>query len=278
MHDAQRYLLLTVLVFFLVSFLFVGCTAKSSISTTYPKCVGDLGEHVQPGKAECLLLPENEILTPFLVIRNNDNGSTLLLRKYVLMDDIIYNSIDTEVPSFYPNSKVDSFLNTEYKSRLGWVNEFIIPSEIKVTSLNAIKQYSSETESIERAIYILAKSELMDYLNRISANEGSFIKYFSGSGNDMLIALNEYGEAVTWWTRTPNIHDSSVVTSAVFGITEEGILSTDHVYNYPFGYANNKVRPAFSIDSNALVTQKLSPSGEIQYTLQMENKGEGSTL
>lgn len=75
------------------------------------------------------------------------------------------------------------------------------------------------------------------------SNDGSKLSYFSD--NNSRIAYNGSGNAITWWTRSPNSNYSNVV----FCVGADG----DWDYNYASG--SYGVRPTFIIDSSLLVDE-----------------------
>ena len=173
---------------------------------------------------------------PFLVIANEYvPGSTLLLRESVLDEFRRMN----DYSSYYKDSEIDRFLNSEYYNSLKEIHYAIKSTSVEITKEEAVGFSYDETEYIDRYVFLLSRKEL-DY---DFENEGKKLRYFCNPEN-RLCYLD--GEPVGWLLRTPATPYFSVVS----GITYDGMLSSDNSFS---GYG---IRPAFCVDSSAKIKKK----------------------
>ena len=91
-------------------------------------------------------LEENGDFVPYLVLAANYGGNVLLLREHVLNDGVPFNHSPRghslwnvhDYGAYYPDSNIDTFLNSEFKNSLSdLVVSAIIPSDIVVTDKGA---------------------------------------------------------------------------------------------------------------------------------------------
>lgn len=68
-----------------------------------------------------IYIMENGKYTPFLVLTDDYNGSTLLLRKEVLDENRRFNNYS----AYYANSEIDLYLNEEYLKSLTEISQYI---------------------------------------------------------------------------------------------------------------------------------------------------------
>ena len=96
---------------------------------------------------------------PFLVIANEYvPGSTLLLRESVLDEFRRMN----DYSSYYKNSEIDRFLNSEYYNSLKEIHYAIKSTSVEITKEEAVGFSYDETEYINRYVFLLSRKEL-DY-------------------------------------------------------------------------------------------------------------------
>ena len=173
---------------------------------------------------------------PFLVIANEYvPGSTLLLRESILDEFRRMN----DYSSFYKDSEIDRFLNSEYYNTLKEIHRLIKNTPIEIYSKEAIGFSGDETEYINRHIFLLSRKELCSDFE----NEGKELDYF----NEVKNRISYYnGKPMSWLLRTL----VGSYFSAVFGVIDNGGVSIGNSFN-EYG-----IRPAFCVDSSAKIKKK----------------------
>jgi len=173
---------------------------------------------------------------PFLVIANEYvPGSTLLLRESILDEFRRMN----DYSSFYKDSEIDRFLNSEYYNTLKEIHHLIKNTPIEIYSKEAIGFSGDETEYINRHIFLLSRKELCSDFE----NEGKELDYF----NEVKNRISYYnGKPMSWLLRTL----VGSYFSAVFGVIDNGGVSIGNSFN-EYG-----IRPAFCVDSLAKIKKK----------------------
>ena len=173
---------------------------------------------------------------PFLVIANEYvPGSTLLLRESILDEFRRMN----DYSSFYKDSEIDRFLNSEYYNTLKEIHRLIKNTPIEIYSKEAIGFSGDETEYINRHIFLLSMKELgYEY-----ENEGKKLDYFNKVEN----LISYYNEEATSWGRQGK---ATTYFSAVFRVIDNGGVSIGNSFN-EYG-----IRPAFCVDSSAKIKKK----------------------
>ena len=173
---------------------------------------------------------------PFLVIANEYvPGSTLLLRESILDEFRRMN----DYSSYYKDSEIDRFLNSEYYNTLKEIHRLIKNTPIEIYSKEAIGFSGDETEYINRHIFLLSRKELCSDFE----NEGKELDYF----NEVKNRISYYnGKPMSWLLRTP----VGSYFSAVFGVIDNGGVSIGNAFSL-YG-----IRPAFCVDSSAKIKKK----------------------
>lgn len=111
------------LVILIFAFTLLFCSCKNNQNKTITDLV-----YTSLKTDYCVYIKESSVYTPFFVLSNNYNGNTLLLRKDILEIPFKMN----DYSSFYENSAIDEYLNTEYISHLDDVSEYIEFSTIEI--------------------------------------------------------------------------------------------------------------------------------------------------
>ena len=181
-------------------------------------------------------IKEDGKYVPFLVIANEYvPGSTLLLRESILDEFRRMN----DYRSYYKDSEIDRFLNSEYYNTLKEIHRLIKNTPIEIYSKEAIGFSGDETEYINRHIFLLSRKELCSDFE----NEGKELDYF----NEVKNRISYYnGKPMSWLLRTP----VGSYFSAVFGVIDNGGVSIGNSFN-EYG-----IRPAFCVDSSAKIKKK----------------------
>ena len=172
----------------------------------------------------------------FLVIANEYvPGSTLLLRESILDEFRRMN----DYSSYYKDSEIDRFLNSEYYNSLKEIHYAIKSTSVEITKEEAVGFSYDETEYIDRYVFLLSRKEL-DY---DFENEGKKLDYFYKTKNRI---SHYYGAPMSWLLRTPAIG----YFSAVLAVTDDGGVSIGNSFSL-YG-----IRPAFCVDSSAKIKKK----------------------
>lgn len=200
-----------------------------------PVTIGNLANPDSESE-NCVYVRENGKYVPFLVITNNyEDGYTLLLRKEILEEKHRMN----DYSSFYPESEIDTFLNSDYFNELEEIRKKIKNVSITIVDRDSIGSSGSGTINIKRHVFLLSARELCYDVE----NEGRELEYFNIPDH----RIAEYhGKPASWLLRTP----STFYLSAVCGIAQDGQLSSANTYD-KFG-----IRPAFCVDSAEKIIEK----------------------
>lgn len=186
-----------------------------------------------------LYVLEGDQYVPFVVLTDDYNGNTLLLRKDILEG----TRRISEYTSFYENSEIDKYLNGEYYSNLSKAWKYIIPSNIEITSEEALGMSGNKTVTIERNIFLLSCNEIgIDESVNISS-EGHVLDYFKNEKNR--IAYSN-GRAMSWWLRTPNTYYLSCTY----------VVGDNNKIGYTNAYDGNGIRPAFCVRNGSPIELK----------------------
>lgn len=233
-----------------VSFLFLvsGCRQEKKAETVSDLAY-DNGKEVNE-----IYVCENNKYVPYIVVTDDYNGNTLLLRREVLDKPLAFN----DYGSYYPGSQVDQYLNTTFLKTLTGMQNSILETEIPVTSKLSIGTCGTETETISRKVFLLSCSEA-DIHSENMTKEGAALEYFKDKGKFILQdKLNEKGIPVSCqlsaercetepsvWLRTPNTYYASCPY----------VIGADNRIGAANAYEKNGVRPAFTVPGNLAVTQ-----------------------
>ena len=208
----------------------VGCNSNTSSKT-----VGSIAYNVCSDE-NLVYVKEGNVYTPFIVVTNNySKGDTLLLRKEVMEESLRMN----EYSSYYNNSEIDNFLNNEYYETLGEIQSKINSTTISITTDDSIGISGSNTESIERYVFLLSSKELCFDMG----DEGVELKYFKDPENRI---GHLHNSPSGWILRTPNTY----YLSGVCSVGASGKLGTINSYD------KSGIRPAFCVDSSTRIIMK----------------------
>lgn len=233
-----------------ISLLLYGCSAdnqnyekSSSKSRDQLLTVGEIAFVNDNPQGYHIYLEENSNLVPFIVLTSDYNGNCLILREYLLDDSVSYN-VSGEYGAYYNGSSVDSFLNGDYYFRLSEkLQQLIVPSEVEITSKNAMDTHTDDRETIMRNVFLLSANEVNASLSRAALKEGEPLSYFKDSQNR--IAAFSNSEKGPWMLRTPALRDGNTI----IGVADDGSIGMGGI-NSIAGYNDSAVRPAFCIPSD----------------------------
>ena len=223
---------------------------------TEPSVVSDL-------LCEEVYVEETEGLKPYIVASTDYNGTTLLLRKYVLNEQRRMN----DHYSSYENCEMDKFLNTEYYDSFPEKTKEII-LETEIESCQRDHMWASrplKSNLIKRKIFLLSGTETNNDDIVVAPTEGKVLDYFNVNrgeyfrehGHYKYLTYTEGGTAQSWWTRTPCTSENILFYYFDFEDGSMGISSACY---------ESSVRPAFCI-SNDTPIEKTDISGESVYVI-----------
>lgn len=188
-------------------------------------------------EGEIVYINENGSPVEFYVAKHdyerglNGAGRTLVVRKDTY-DDRVRNS---DRMNTYASSDLDSWFNSTYKNMLDAdIRSLIGTTKIRFTPGNG----NNTVSTLERAIFALSLTELGES-HTYANTEGSALPIAS----TLRIAYHN-GSATTQWTRSPytrNTYDG-------FWLNAGGNL------RYDYGDVSHGSRPAFTLPSNAVVS------------------------
>lgn len=200
-------------------------------------CIVDIAYDANKSNNHTVYLLEKHGYEPYLVITRNYCGNVLLLRKNLLDTPMNIN----DYSSYYEDSNIDVFLNTDFLDCLGDFSNSILVSDIEITSEDAIGCSLEDTEIIKRKAFLLSCTEMNIHNEVNQAKEGKALDYFKVSKNRCLeISKNNIS---SWWLRTPNTY----YLSCTYGISSDGVIGVGNSSN------ENGVRPAFCVSSTLKV-------------------------
>ncbi len=215
-------------------------------------------------------IEENDEYVPYLVLTNDYNGNTLLLRQYLLDETRVYKVSKhglyiwdhSDYGAYYGESDIDWFLNKEYMNSLPDIlQENVVDSNIIITAKSNMGRSGATSEIITRKIFLLSQEELdardKNFVTTVS--EGKKLKYFIDDYNHRYASFSN-GEKCPHWTRTPeNWGTNSVIA---MGVDELGTGTPD---------GPNGVRPAFCIPNDIPIIQRSDIIfGQTVYVLDLE--------
>ena len=201
-------------------------------------------------------IKENLTFVPYLVLTDNYNGNVLLLRKYVLNEEKIFNP-SKRYSGYYENSSIDEYLNKDFFNNFHpEVQNKIIDSKLVITAKSSVGICGTTTTDITRKVFLLSYTELGLTKYAVAAVEGEALKYFDNATSR--IAYCKTGDACGWWLRSPFTTYDTLVWSVGYDSTS-GEVSASYT---------NGVRPAFCVDGKMLIeTNDEIIKGETIYIL-----------
>lgn len=223
--------------FFILIVIGFSCLLTGCAFYKYNHTKNSIGELVSD-QDNIVYIKESNVYVPYLVVSNNYNGNTLLLRKEVLNEYRRINSYS----SFYEDSEIDQYLNGEFFSQLNDMKDIIINTDILITDDNAIGVSGSKVKNITRNVFLLSSTELDIDSSGSSGKEGKALKYFKST--DHRIAY-QGDTPVSWWTRTADTNFASC-TIAIGSNGNIGMTNANDM---------NGIRPAFCVPNATKIVQ-----------------------
>lgn len=195
-------------------------------------------------------IKENNDYVPYLVVTSDYDGNVLLLRKNVLSELMPYKQhkegwTHFEYGSYYEESSIDKFLNTEFLEAFSQdVKAAIVDTTIEVTDRESYDDWNYATHLIERKIFLLSSVELgVEGLDGYTTTtEGAPLEYFQDKEFSVKAAYMEDGTGCPYWTRTPELWETCTVV--MIGTEVVGSSTAD---------ISSGVRPAFCMEPDTIV-------------------------
>lgn len=231
-------------------FFLVGCTSERT-----PETIGDIAYGSRYSGENIVYVEENDVFVPFLVVDGDFGGNTLLLRQDILP----HHRRISNYSSYYENSEIDTFLNTEYLTYISLPMTEVVLTEIAITTDDSIGYSGSEIKTIQRKVFLLSLNEIgiSDLMN--AGPEGETIEYFRNENN--WIAYSE-GGVTSWWLRTPNTY----YLSCTYGMGANGKIGSGNAYDA------NGIRPALCVPSSTpIMLNNDVVQGKTVYVFQKTN-------
>ena len=185
---------------------------------------------------------------PYLVLTDHYDGNCLLVRKYLLDENMKYNR-NMPNGAYYADSEIDNYLQHTFSKRFGpSLESKLCDSSILITAKDSLYSGRPKTETIHRRIFLLSYSDVGGNGGRIIANEGTWLDFFKDQTNR--IAAHESGKPDVWWLRTPETwYDTLVCTVGMTGTVGTGTVGG------PDGEYENGIRPAFCIGKDEKIVK-----------------------
>lgn len=204
--------------------------------------VSDLA-YAGSGREEPIVyIEEKEGYQPYLVLTNNYNGKTLLLRKALLSEDRRVN----QYSSYYEQSEIDIFLNEEFIHGMPqYMIDLIEETEIQILDERCLNRIDDKVVSLSRKVFLLSYIELGYDENGHVGIEGKPLDYFKHYENRRAADEKE-GRACSWWLRSAD----STYDSCVYAVGPEGEIGSTNAFGL------NGVRPAFCIDGSIRIRKQ----------------------
>jgi hypothetical protein len=170
----------------------------------WPHTISGLAYDDEPLTGYTVYIEEGGIYTPYLVLTNDYNGETLLLRKEVMSENRMLNFYY----SYYENSFIDNYLNTEFLELLNpHLQDIVVNSTIIITEKDRTDigkgWYDKLPMEIERKVFLLAMSEIgIKVVEGVMNVEGKSLKYFWLFPHTRIAYTA--GQPQAWMLRTTN--------------------------------------------------------------------------
>lgn len=191
------------------------------------------------GNANLVYILEDDKYIPFLVLTDDYNGNTLLLRKEILDE----NRRISDYSAYYANSTVDLYLNGEYLESLTEISQYLTSSNVEITCEDSLGVSGLDTELIDKCVFLLSCNEVGIDNSVNIAPEGETLEFFRNEENRKAY-VNE--KLSSWWLRTPNTYYLSCTY----------VIGDNNKIGYTNAYDANGIRPAFCVRNDSPIVLK----------------------
>lgn len=188
-----------------------------------------------------IYLEEKNGYAPYIVVSNDYDGKTLLLRKYLLSEDMKMNNYD----AYYEDCEMDTYLNTIFYNSLSEkTKSFVEDTTIQIVNKDYYVTNKSVVE-IQRKIFLLSFTELGYDNNNHVGLEGRKLKYFKlDNYNNRIATAYDGGIAYSWWLRSAD----TTYESCFYAVGAEGEIGSTNAFSV------NGIRPAFCVKSDLKIS------------------------
>lgn len=199
------------------------------------KKVSDLA-YDKAGTVNSVYVLEDGQYTPFLVLTDDYNGNTLLLRSAVLNE----NRRISGYSAYYADSEIDRYLNEAYLKSLTEISPYITASRVEITGKDSLGASELDTEMIERRVFLLSCSEIGIGDSVCIAREGKSLLFFRDERNRKAYADEK---ASSWWLRTPNTSFLSCTY----------VIGDNNKLGFTNSFDPNGIRPAVCVNGETRI-------------------------
>ena len=241
------------------AFLVIAVCASCHQATRYADDeIGSLAYDVAK-KENVVYLLESDEYVPYIVVTNDYNGYTLLLREHTLDEPHQYN---LTYDAYYRDSEIDRFLNDEfYRSLDKSVQETIKSTEIEISYKENFGRNGEVVEKYNTRIFLLSLVELNYSAGNTVAVEGEKLTFFELPQRRLV--CDQYFEPHGYWTRSAD----NGYRSAVCMVGYDGVLGSVNAVD------DGGVRPSFCVDGKLKIAYKEdAASGISGYFLALDEK------
>lgn len=245
MKKLLKYIALSGLLVYVLS----ACGTSDNEKEETPKTVGQIAYNYTSEYGYTLYITEGEKQVPYIVLTNNYQGHTLLLRKEILT----IKTYSEESDNYYASSNVDDYLQGEYLALF----ENDLKNILCTADIDISCRFPNETkeETISRKAFLLSASEVGLNSDLLYIKTGKPLSYFKNEKD--LIAKYE-GNECSWYLRSAYLEDRSLVC----GVSDTGQTGGGSV-SYSSG-----VRPAICVPGD-LPVKVIEKENSIQYYIDL---------
>lgn len=209
------------------------CSKRQTVTEEY-NTISDLAYSEKCKIEPIIYIEEKTGFVPYIVLTNDYNGKTLLLRKEILPE----NRRVSDYSAYYEESEIDNYLMGEFFDNLPIQTRCLIQdSEIEILDERCLNQIDDSVITIVRKVFLLSFTELVYKKNGHVGVEGVPLLYFKDNKN-RFATTNNGKFTVSWWLRSAD----STYDSCVYAVGPEGEIGSTNACNM------NGIRPAFCVD------------------------------
>lgn len=196
-----------------------------------PTVVGQIAYNCASEYGYTLYITEGGKKVPYVVLTNNYQDHTLLLRKEILA----IKTYSEESDNYYAASNVDRYLQEQYLTL--FENDF--KKILSTVDIDISCEFPNETkkETISRKAFLLSASEVGLNSDLLYIKTGKTLSYFYNEKN--LVAEYESNKC-SWYLRSAYLEDRSLVC---------GVSATGQTGGGSVSYSSG-VRPAICVPNN----------------------------
>lgn len=209
------------------------CSKRQTVTEKY-NTISDLAYSEKCKIEPIIYIEEKTGFVPYIVLTNDYNGKTLLLRKNILPENRRVN----DCSAYYEGSEIDNYLTEEFFNDLPTQTRCLIQdSEIEILDEQCLSETGDSVTTIVRKAFLLSFTELGYRENGHTGIEGAPLLYFKDAKNRLATTNNEKITA-SWWLRSAD----SAYDSCVYVIGPKGEIGSTNAFDM------NGIRPAFCVD------------------------------